>query len=151
MSIKKGRILQFDKDLPKRKKTVKDLSLGLSKFNIRSNEWNRLASIRNKIMWKKDLTEDDKRDLKEIQAIEEGKLKAYRAEKQFFRPASVRNINGKLYWVQNFDEGPIRELTEKEKRTWEKAGSENLFGYFRTNGNIHPFVLSGWDRFGLDT
>ncbi len=113
---------------------------------MRSNEWQRLQSLRNKQEWKKDLTREDKQDLETIQAIEEERIKPYRPELLYYNAACTGFRKGKLYWIQDSESQPLRELTSRERRMWDIVGPWDLFGFIRPDGSIQPYVLSGWER-----
>jgi hypothetical protein len=116
------------------------------RIRLRSNEWQRLQSLRNKQEWKKELTPEDNQDLKTIQAIEEERLKPYRPELLYYNAACTGFRKGKLFWLQDSESEPLRELSSRERRMWDIVGPWDLFGFIRPDGSIQPYVLSGWDR-----
>lgn len=110
---------------------------------LRSNELNRILSLVNKIKWKRDLTKDDLRDLHEIESIQKGDLNKIYPEESFFMPAFPKSLDGRLYWYQNFEKNPIRELDEKEKDLWHRFSTHGFQGYIRRDGSIRAYLLSG--------
>jgi hypothetical protein len=113
---------------------------------LRSNELNRLLSLKNKINWKKPLSREDEHDLEEIKAIQEGQKAMAFPEQKYFQAAFTRHWNGKLCWFQNLYEGPLRELTDQETELWNRTGPVGLFGYIRADGTIQAYVLSGSEK-----
>jgi hypothetical protein len=143
MPKSKGRLIRF----PSSRETKDEGEQRRSRrIRLRSNEWQRLQSLRNKQEWKKELTPEDKQDLKTIQAIEEERQKPYRPELLYYNAACTGFRNGKLFWLQDSESEPLRELTSKERRMWDIVGPWDLFGFIRPDGSIQPYVLSGWDR-----
>jgi len=144
MSDSKGRILRMEEKL--KAMMDKDQLRDKPVKKLRNNELNRLLSLKNKINWQSPLSPEDEHDLEEIKAIQEGQKAMVHPEQKFFKAAFTRHWNSKLCWFQNLNEGPLRELTDKEMELWDRAGPVGMFGYIRTDGTIQAYVLSGSEK-----
>ena len=144
MTETKGRVLRMEEKLKAMQEKAQNRETPLRR--LRSNELNRLLSIQNKLNWKSPLTREDEQDLEEIKDIQEGRKAMIHPEQTYFQAAFTRHWDGKLCWFQNLDDGPLRELTNKEKELWDRTGSVAFHGYIRADGTIQAYILSGSEK-----